>query len=413
MEGTLKLASLSGKHVAIALIVGLGGIIPACGGDDTTSTTTGTGGSSGSAGTGGRAGSGGSGGSAGTVTGGGGSGGVAGTGGGATGGSAGTGGIVGTGGGAGADSSVGGGAGDAGMTADVVIPPDRVLVCNDSAVAPPAICLPHISAGSIACATVTPEAGAETGASDASNTSDALISEASVDTDASEASVSDGGLDGAEASTDDATATDATTSDATTIESDVSEAAVGTPDAGGPTGPLPPTLLYGFDLAGDAGTAGWTVTGGVTGSLALVLDDSDSCNPSPGALEATIQFTGPPDAADTGAYVTVNFNPNVDWRGYTQLHLSVKLRDPSNVVLSWQPWVQSGAPEYAADFDTYVFGNGLISDGQWHEVILNLTTAGLGAAISHVGNITFKLFAAPPVAGSPPAFVDIDNVRLQ
>jgi hypothetical protein len=231
--------------------------------------------------------------------------------------------------------------------------------------------------------------------------------------DAGEASVGDGGASGGEAGvTDGSGADEALVADSSSEGG--GEASVTSDSGQEGAAPLTPTLLYSFDLTGNAGTAGWTLSGpNVTGTLSLVLDDVNSCSTSPGALEAAVTFNGPADAADTTAYVRVDFNPNVDWTGRKKLHLFVKLQDPNQVLQAFQPWIQAGPTlNYAGLYSGYT-GASAISDGLWHEFILDISNQ---TFLSSILNITVHLFPnASALNGATPASVvfDIDNVLLE
>jgi hypothetical protein len=173
--------------------------------------------------------------------------------------------------------------------------------------------------------------------------------------------------------------------------------------------------LYSFDNAGGGGAtadlAAWSTF--MMGPIAGSTDDSTPESASPGALHATITYSG--YMGVTPVIESYHATP-LDFSCFSALHISIKITSSVTYVYFVVLYVTSGA---MADGPGYYTSNLLpgIADGNWHELTapLNSGFTGNKAAVQRIG---FKVFPLPmmPDGGPPtppPVDVFIDNVWLE
>jgi len=182
-----------------------------------------------------------------------------------------------------------------------------------------------------------------------------------------------------------------------------------------------PQVLFTFDsTAGD--TYGWQT--GAPSSVALVSDDRDPNNPTPGSLEFRAVFppydsTGMADSVSTAFAFGDPTTGTKSFAGATKFHFWIRLVSfPAPFLLALQPFTQGGAPDYPGSYNSY---NQDIPDDQWREYVVDVAGE---PYLDRVFQLVIQLAPAPlPVADAeamdtaeggasapPPVVVHIDYI---
>ena len=163
----------------------------------------------------------------------------------------------------------------------------------------------------------------------------------------------------------------------------------------------------------DNGNIGWSPeVSGVAYTFASTKADGHTC---PGALTLDLQYMA---FADPDADVAANFSPAADWTGFAKVHAWVKLQTTTfaaiNVVQAFT--LSNGFGSYANG--GYV-GGSTFSDGNWHEIVLDMLQPGYGTVTTNIVNrlgIQVVLFHAM-ADGGPAAPTEVtmlvDDVWLE
>jgi len=131
-----------------------------------------------------------------------------------------------------------------------------------------------------------------------------------------------------------------------------------------------------------------------TASIGASLTDGHPC---PGAASIYVTY-----ASTTGQQVTLNYNhnnPPLNWTGFAKTHFWIKLvANDYTGINGIQPYVQS-ATNYS-NYKSAFTNTSTFTDGDWHEVAVDITGSDLPNVVQIGVQIQFK---PAPDAGSSPA----------
>ena len=169
------------------------------------------------------------------------------------------------------------------------------------------------------------------------------------------------------------------------------------------------TVQFAFNNGANLGWAGST-DGDVSATTASVGGSLTEGSKCPGALSLFVAF-----GSHVGQKVTVLYNhnsPPLDWSGFAKAHFWLKaVASDYSGINGFQPYVQS-ATNYSNYKSTYVNASTL-SDGVWHEAVVDITASDLPNVVQLGVQIQFK--DAPDAGANPAGTVTlyVDDIWLE